>query len=114
MDFARTMFIDSGVAMNFWEELVNKCCDVTNMCLIISVIKKTPYDFLNKRKPSNAYVKPFGYKCFALNIGKDDLCKFHFGCDEGVFVGYSFANKAYKFFNERTLCVDGSRHVISN
>ncbi|KAH0719582.1 hypothetical protein KY285_015613 [Solanum tuberosum] len=104
VDIARTMQIDSGVAMNFWAE--------ANMCLIRFVIKKTPYELLNDRKPSTAHIKPFGCKGFVLNNGKDDLGKFDARSDEGVFVGYSSTSKSYRVFNKRTLCVEESMYVI--
>ncbi|XP_049410536.1 uncharacterized protein LOC125873707 [Solanum stenotomum] len=43
MDIARTMLIDSGLAMNFWAEAVNTACYVTNICLIMSVSIKGNY-----------------------------------------------------------------------
>jgi len=85
---------------------------VTNRCLIGSVIKKTPYELLNDRKPSIAYLKPFGCKYFMLNNGNDDLGKFDVRSAKGVFVGYSSTSKAYIIFNKRTLCVEESMHLI--
>lgn len=114
IDIARTMLIDSGLAMNFWEEAVNTTCYVTNRSLIRSMIKKTPYELLNDRKPSIAHLKPFGCKCYVLNNGKDDLGKFDARSDEGVFIGYSSTSKAYRVFNKRTLCVEKSMHMTFN
>ncbi|XP_049414870.1 uncharacterized protein LOC125877656 [Solanum stenotomum] len=112
VDISRTMLIDSGLPMNFWAEAINTTCNVTSKCLIRTVIKKTPYEFVNDRKPSIAHLKPFGCKCFVLNNGKDDLGKFDARSDEGVFVGYSSTSKAYIVFNKRTLCVEENMHVI--
>ncbi|KAH0710848.1 hypothetical protein KY284_012275 [Solanum tuberosum] len=106
------MLIDSALAINFWAEAVNTTCYVTNRCLIRFVIKKTPYELLNDRKPSIAHLKPFVFKCFVLNNGNDDFGKFHSRSDEGVFVGFSSTSKAYRVFNKRTLCVEESMHVI--
>lgn len=47
-----------------------------------------------------------------LNNSKDDLRKFDFRSDEGVFVGYSFSSKAYKVSNKKTLCIEKSFHVV--
>lgn len=52
MDIAKTMLINSRLIMNFWAEVVNTTCYVTKECLIWSMLKKTPYDLLNGRKPS--------------------------------------------------------------
>lgn len=38
------------------------------------------------------------------NNGKNDLGKFDRKSDEGVFVGYSSASKAYKIFKKGPLC----------
>ncbi|XP_015162449.1 uncharacterized protein [Solanum tuberosum] len=86
VDIARTMLIDSGLAINFWSEVVNTTCYVTNRCLMRSVLKKTPYELLNGRKPSLSHLKAFGCKCVVLNNGKDDLGKFDPKSDEGKFV----------------------------
>lgn len=100
IDITRTVLIDSGLAMNFWAETVNTSCYVNNRCLIRSMIKKTPYELLNNRKPSIAHLKPFGCKCFVLNNGKNNLGKFDVMSDEGVFVGYSSTSKDYRVFNK--------------
>lgn len=111
MEIARTKLIDSRLVINFWAEAVNTTCYVTNRCLIRSIIKKTPYELLNNKKPSIAHLRPFGCKCSVLNNGKDDLGKFDARSDKGVFVGYSSTSKAYKVFNKRTLCVEENMHV---
>jgi len=84
---------------------------VTNRCLIRFVIKKTPYELLNNKKPSIAHFRPFGCKCFVLNNGKDDLGKFDARSDDGVFVDYSSTSKAYRVLNKRTFCIEESMHV---
>lgn len=70
MDITITMLIHLGLAMRFLDEAVNTTCYVANMCLIISLIKKTPYELLNDRKLSIAHLRPFGCKCFVLNNGE--------------------------------------------
>ncbi|KAH0751737.1 hypothetical protein KY285_004885 [Solanum tuberosum] len=111
-DIARTMIIESKIPQIFWAEAVNTACYVTNMCLIRSLLNKTPYELLNNKKPKLSYLRAFGCKCFVLNNGKDDLEKFDPRSDEGVFVGYSSSNKAYRVFNKRTLCIKETFHVI--
>ena len=94
MDITRTLLIDSGLTTNFLAEAVNTTCYVTNRCLIKSLIRKTPYELLNDRKPSIAHLRPFGCKCLVLNNRKDDLGKFDARSDESLFVGYSSTSKA--------------------
>lgn len=81
------MLIDLGLAMNIWAEAVNTTCYVTNRCLITSVIKKTPYELLNGKRPSFGHFRPFGCKYFMPNNRKDDLGKFDARSEEGVFLG---------------------------
>lgn len=66
---------------------------MTNRCLIRFGIKKTPYELLNDRKSLIVHLKSFGYKCFVLNNGKDDLGKVDSRSDEGVFVRYRLQAK---------------------
>lgn len=49
----------------------------------------------------------FGRKCFSKR-DEDALGRFESRCDEGIFLGYSSHNKAYKCFNKRT------KRVIEN
>jgi len=113
-DMARTMFIDSGIAKNFWAEAVNTACYLVNRCMIRSLLNKTPYELLNGRKPKLTHLRTFGCKCYVLNNGKDQLGKFDAKSDEGIFLGYSSQSKAYKVYNKRTQCVEESVHVIFN
>ena len=53
----------------------------------------------------------FGWKWFILN-SKDNLRKFNFKADEGIFLGYFTSIKAYRVFNKRTLIVEESIHVV--
>ena len=43
---------------------------------------------------------------------KDNLGKFDFKADEGIFLGYSTSSKVYRVFNKRTLVVEESMHVV--
>ena len=86
VNISRTMIIESNLPQNFWAEVVNTACHVTNRCLIRAVLNKTPYELLNNRKLMLSYLRAFGCRCFMLNNGKDDLGKFDPRSDEGVFV----------------------------
>nr|XP_016475434.1 PREDICTED: uncharacterized protein LOC107797086 [Nicotiana tabacum] len=70
---ARTMLIGSGLAKNFWAEAVNTAYYLVNRCMIRSILNKTPYELLNRRKPKLTYLRTFGCKCYVLNNGKDQL-----------------------------------------
>lgn len=70
----------------------------------------TPYELLYDRKPSVRYYKVFDSKCF-IKRDEDGLGRFGSRSDEGIFLGYSTHNKAYKYFNKRLKKVIESVHV---
>lgn len=76
VDITRTILIDVGIDKNFWTKAINTTCYVINRCLIRSILEKTPYEFMTKRKPKMSYIKSFSCICFILNNRKKDLEKF--------------------------------------
>jgi hypothetical protein len=62
------------------------------------MLKKTPYELLNGRKPNIAYFSVFGCKCYILKKGTH-LGKFEKKCDEGFLLRYSTSSKAYRVWN---------------
>lgn len=62
---------------------------MNSRCLVKSILNKTPYELMNKRKSKMSYFNPFSCKCYVLNNGKNDLGKLDLRNDEEVFVGYS-------------------------
>ncbi|XP_070031240.1 putative mitochondrial protein AtMg00710 [Nicotiana tabacum] len=110
-DMVRTMLIDSGVPKSFLAKAVNTAFYLINKYMIRSLLDKTPYEFLNGRKPKLNYLRAFGCKCFALNNGKEAL-EFDAKSDKGIFLCYSSQSKAYKVYNKKTRYVEESIHVI--
>ena len=58
------------------------------------------------------HLRVFGCKCYVHNNGKESLGKFDPRSDEAIFLGHFSHSKAYEVFNERTLCVEESVHVL--
>ena len=56
------------------------------------------------------YFRVFGSKCYILN-DRENLGKFDAKSDEGIFLGYSTSNRAYKVYNKRTKTVMESINV---
>ena len=108
---ARTMLCENNLPKYFWAEAVNSACYILNRALIRPILKKTPYELWNERKPNISHLRAFGCKCYVHNNGKDNLGKFDAKSDEGIFVGYAISSKAYRIFNKRTLLVEESVHV---
>ena len=86
-------------------EAVNTSCYIVNRVFKRSILNKTSY------KSKILYLRLFGYKCFILNT-KDNLENFDSKVDEGIFLGYSTFNKAYRVSNKRTLVVEESMHIV--
>ena len=106
------MLCEGNLPKYFWAEAVNTACYILNRILIRPILKKTPYELWNERRPNVNYFHVFGCKCFILNNGKSNLGKFDAKSDEGIFLGYSTSSKAYRVFNKRSLTVEESIHVV--
>ncbi|XP_070012287.1 intracellular protein transport protein USO1-like [Nicotiana sylvestris] len=85
-----------------------------NRCMIRSLLNKTPYEFLNRRKPKITHLRTFGCKRYDLNNGKDELVKFDAQSDKGILLRYSSQRKVYKVCNKRTQCMEKSSHELFN
>ena len=111
---AQTKLCEKNLPIYFWTEAVNTACYILNCVSTRPIIKKTPYEIWNERKPNIYYFHVFRCKCFVLNNEKDNLGNFDAKSDEGIFLGYSTNSKAYRVFNNRTLTVEESIHVTFN
>ena len=105
------MLYEDNLSRYFWIEAMNTTSYILNHILTRLIIKKTSYEIWKKRKPNIYYFYVFGYKCFILNNGKENLEKFDAKSDEAIFLGYSINSKAYRVFNKRTLTMEESAHV---
>jgi hypothetical protein len=72
---------------------------------------KTPYEIWRGKKPTVKYFRNCGSKCYILR-DRENLGKFDPKSDEGIFLGYSTNNCAYRVFNKRTETVMESINVI--
>jgi len=83
-----------------------------NKVHIRPILKKTPYERFNGRKPNIGHLNVFSCKCYILNNGKEKLCKFDEKTDSGMFLGYSLTSHAYRVYNKRLMTVEESIHVV--
>jgi len=111
-ELARTMLSESSLPKYFWVDLVSTSCYVMNRVLIRPILRKTPYELLNGRKPNISHLRVFGYSCFVLNNGKENLGKFDEKADNGIFIGYSSNSRAYRVYNKRLMIVEEFVHVV--
>jgi len=80
--------------------------------LIGPILKKTPYKLFKGKRPALNHLKVFGYKCFFLNNGKEQLGKFDSKANEGIFLGYAINSHAYRVYNKRLMIVEEFVHVV--
>ena len=57
------------------------------------------------------YFRIFGSTCFILE-DRENVGKFDSRSDEGIFLGYSSTNKAYRVYNKRTMKVMETVNVV--
>jgi len=109
-ELARIILNESSLPKCFWADAVSRTCYVMNHVLIRPILKKTPYELLNGRKPHIGHLKVFGCKCCILNNGKDSLGKFDAKVDNSIFLGYSLSSHAYRVYNKKLMTVEESVH----
>jgi len=83
-----------------------------NRVLIRPILKKTPYELFNGRKPNIFHLRVFGCNCFVQNNGKENLGKFDEKADHGIFIGYSLNSHAYRIYNKRLMTAEEFVHVV--
>jgi len=108
------MLNETQLPKYFWADAVSTTCYVLNRVLIRPILKKTPYELFKGIKPNVSHLKVFSCKCFILINGKDNLGKFDFKVDEGIFLSYSIHGHAYRAFNKRTMLAEESMHYETN
>nr|KYP36604.1 Retrovirus-related Pol polyprotein from transposon TNT 1-94 [Cajanus cajan] len=69
-ELARTMLNDSKLHKYFWVETVNTACYTMNRALIRLILKKTPYELFNRRKPNISHLHIFFANALCLIMEK--------------------------------------------
>jgi len=72
---------------------------------------QTPYEIWYGETPSVKHFKTFGSKCYIKN-NDEQLGKLEPRVDEGILLGYSPHNKAYKCYNKRLGRIVDSINVV--
>ncbi|KAI3692839.1 hypothetical protein L6452_32663 [Arctium lappa] len=110
VEVARTMLAESDLSTNFWAEAVATACFTQNRATIVKRFKKTSYELIHNRKPNIKYFHVFGCRGYILK-DREYLGKFDKKADEGKFIGYSLASKAFRVFNPRTRTIQESINI---
>ncbi|XP_073063933.1 uncharacterized protein [Primulina eburnea] len=64
------------------------------------------------KQPEVGCFRNFGCKCFIHINGKTHLTAFEVKADNGIFLGYSEVSKACRAYNQRTVTVEESIHIV--
>jgi transposase InsO family protein len=99
IDMARSLLSEYNVSDSFWAEAINTACHASNGLYCHQLLKKTPSEFLIRRKPNISYFRVFGCKCYVLRKATR-LSKFQSKCDERFLLGYSLNSKSYCVYNQ--------------
>ena len=110
-EMARVMLLNKKIPQKFRAEAVNMSCHIGNRIYFRVGAKKTSYEIWREKKPKVKYFRIFGSKCYILN-DRLNLGKFDAKSDEGIFLGYSINNRAYRVYNKRTKTVMETINVV--
>jgi len=108
---ARVMLHAKHLPYHLWAEAMNTTCHVHNRVTLRAGTATTLYDLWKERKPTIKYFHVFGSKCYIL-ADRDYRRKMDPKSDEGILLGYSTNNRAYRVYNNRTQVVMESINVV--
>jgi len=108
---ARVMLHAKHLPYYFWAEAMNTTCHVHNRVTLRSGTTTTLYEIWKERKPIVRYFHVFGSKCYIL-AGREHITKMDPKSDDGIFLGYSKNNRAYRVFNTISKSVIESINVV--
>ena len=108
---ARAMIHAKKLPYHFWAEAMNMACYVHNRVTLRKGTSTTLYEVWKGRRPTVKYFHVFGSKCYIL-ADREQRRKMDPKSDEGIFLGYSRNNRAFRVFNSRTKVMMESINVV--
>ena len=106
------MLVENDVSKIFWRESMNTKVYTIKRVQVKKDTNKTPYELWFGHSPTVKYFRNFCSKCCIKR--DDDIGKFDARSDEGMFLGYSLKNKAYRCYNLRTKTIIESANIGSD
>ncbi|KAL0641221.1 hypothetical protein Bca4012_102626 [Brassica carinata] len=94
----------------FWSDAVTTACYLINRTPTLILQGLSPFEVLNRYKPSLEHMKIFGCLCFVMVPG-ELRNKLEARSSKAMFVGYSSSQKGYKCYDPNTRRVLVSREV---
>ncbi|WZZ44936.1 hypothetical protein YC2023_041195 [Brassica napus] len=110
MEVARSLMFQANVPKRFWSDAVSTAYYLINRMPTRVLKDQAPFEVLNKRKPSLAYMKVFGCLCYVLVPG-ELRNKLEARSRKAMFIGYSTTQKGYKCYDPEARRVLVSRDV---
>lgn len=99
LETARALFFQSNLPHSFWEECVLCAAYLINRLPLSCLQNKSPYEKLFGTIPNNNNpLRAFGCLCYVSTI-KPRRTKFEARGNPCVFIGYPYAQKAYKAYD---------------
>nr|GEV39783.1 retrovirus-related Pol polyprotein from transposon TNT 1-94 [Tanacetum cinerariifolium] len=92
---------DNGTEFKNQAEAIADACYTKKRSIIHRRFNKTPYEFINDKKPDISFLYVFGALCYPKN-DHEDIGKLGAKGDIGFFIGYSTNSYDYRFHNRRT------------
>ncbi|WZZ44914.1 hypothetical protein YC2023_041173 [Brassica napus] len=110
MEVARSMMFQTNVPKKFWSDAVTTACYLINRTPTLILQGLSPFEVLNRYKPSLEHMKIFRCLCFVMVPG-ELRNKLEARSSKAMFVGYSSSQKGYKCYDPNTRRVLVSREV---
>ncbi|CAJ2661891.1 unnamed protein product [Trifolium pratense] len=107
----RVMLHAKNLPYKFWAEAMNTSCYIHNRVTLRTGTATTLCELWKNRKPTVKYFHVFRSKCYIL-ADREPRRKLDPKSDEGIFLGYSTNNRAYRVFNSRTKTMMESINVV--
>ncbi|KAL1188634.1 Retrovirus-related Pol polyprotein from transposon RE1 [Cardamine amara subsp. amara] len=110
MEVSRAMLFDRSVPKQYWGDAVMTACYLINRLPTAHLGNMSPFEVLNKVKPSIDHLRVFGCVCYAF-VPETQRHKLEPKSIMCVFIEYSSTQKGYTCFNPTTKRVHVSREV---
>ena len=113
MDHVHTILIESQLPLSLWAEAVEYSIYTKNRSPTAAIKDKTPYEAFWGKKPDISNLHVFGSQCYVHNDAPSRR-KFDDRAIPTVFISYSTASKAWKYYILAKQKVGTSRNIIFN
>ncbi|KAL0746111.1 hypothetical protein Bca101_101377 [Brassica carinata] len=110
MEVDRSMMFQSNVPKRYWSDAVMSACYLINRIPTRVLQDQSPFEVLNKIKPSLKHLRVFGCVSYVMVPG-EMRNKLEPKSIRTMFIGYSSSQKGYKCIDPKTRRVHVSREV---